>query len=153
MYVLTDNNNTVLKFPYSIQELRQDNPNTSFPSPMGEEELATWDVFPLVPQNPPSYNAATETLSQVDPVLEDGEWLQSWSVTEADAEDIAERLEQQSSVVRAERNHRLAACDWTQLPDAPVDATAWAAYRQELRDVTGQARFPWAVIWPVAPEA
>jgi len=24
--------------------------------------------------------------------------------------------------------------DWTQLPDAPVDRQAWAAYRQQLRD-------------------
>jgi len=55
-------------------------------------------------------------------------------------------------VVRSERNQRLAACDWTQLSDAPVDATAWAAYRQELRDVTGQEGFPWAVVWPATPE-
>jgi hypothetical protein len=152
MYVLT-NGSVVLKFPYSIVELRNDNTNTSFPSPMGEEDLAAWGVFPVVPQEPPAYNPATETLGQVDPVFEDGEWLQSWSVTEADAEEIAERLEEQSSVVRSERNQRLAACDWTQLPDAPVDTTSWAAYRQELRDVTGQAGFPWAVVWPVAPEA
>jgi hypothetical protein len=152
MYVLIDNT-SVLKFPYSIQELRQDNPNTSFPSPMGEEDLATWGVFPVVPQDPPAYDPATETLSQVNPVLEDGEWLQSWSVTEADADEIAKRLDEQSSVVRADRNQRLASCDWTQLSDAPVDATAWAVYRQELRDVTGQAGFPWTVVWPVAPEA
>ena len=25
--------------------------------------------------------------------------------------------------------------DWTQLPDAPVDKTAWATYRQALRDL------------------
>jgi len=152
MYVLADGS-TALKFPYSIVELRKDNPNTSFPSPMGAEDLAAWGVFPVVPHEPTAYDPATETLNQVDPVLEDGEWLQSWGVTEADAEEIAERLDEQSSVVRSERNQRLAACDWTQLPDAPVDTTAWAAYRQELRDVTGQARFPWAVVWPVAPEA
>jgi len=35
------------------------------------------------------------------------------------------------------RRHRdllLAASDWTQLPDAPVDKQAWANYRQALRD-------------------
>ena len=32
------------------------------------------------------------------------------------------------------RNRLLAASDWTQLPDAPVDKTAWAIYRQNLRD-------------------
>ena len=36
--------------------------------------------------------------------------------------------------MRSIRNRLLAESDWTQLPDAPVDATAWAEYRQELRD-------------------
>jgi len=37
--------------------------------------------------------------------------------------------------IRLWRNAELAASDWTQLPDAPVNAAAWAAYRQELRDI------------------
>jgi hypothetical protein len=56
-----------------------------------------------------------------------------------------------AAAVRAERNARLSACDWTQLVDAPVDAAAWASYRQGLRDVPNQAGFPWEVSWPVAP--
>jgi len=53
---------------------------------------------------------------------------------------------------RKKRNELLAASDWTQVADAPVDKTAWAAYRQELRDVTSQETFPFEVTWPVAPE-
>jgi hypothetical protein len=53
--------------------------------------------------------------------------------------------------IRAERNAKLAACDWTQLPDAPVDAAAWATYRQELRDITTQ-NDPFDIIWPSLPE-
>ena len=37
--------------------------------------------------------------------------------------------------IRLWRNAQLAATDWTQLPDAAVDAAAWSAYRQELRDI------------------
>jgi len=36
--------------------------------------------------------------------------------------------------MRAHRNLLLAASDWTQVADAPVDKQAWAAYRQQLRD-------------------
>jgi hypothetical protein len=36
--------------------------------------------------------------------------------------------------MRLGRDSRLTASDWTQLPDAPVDKAAWAAYRQALRD-------------------
>lgn len=36
--------------------------------------------------------------------------------------------------MRRQRDGLLAASDWTQLPDAPCDAQAWADYRQALRD-------------------
>lgn len=54
--------------------------------------------------------------------------------------------------IRAQRNALLAACDWTQVADAPVDQTLWAIYRQELRDVPAQEGFPANVIWPTQPE-
>jgi hypothetical protein len=59
--------------------------------------------------------------------------------------------ETQWPVVRAQRNARLSASDWTQLPDVPLATKeAWAAYRQALRDVTLQPD-PFAIIWPVSP--
>jgi len=64
----------------------------------------------------------------------------------------AEELSAQAHRVRAERNIRLQASDWTQVADAPVDQAAWAVYRQALRDVTAQAGFPWNVQWPAKPE-
>ena len=75
----------------------------------------------------------------------------AWAVTPATPEQIAERTSAKEAEVRQQRNQLLSACDWTQLPDAPVDAAVWATYRQELRDVTAQAGFPWEVQWPVAP--
>ena len=36
--------------------------------------------------------------------------------------------------MRAIRDRLLAASDWTQLPDAPCNSSAWATYRQALRD-------------------
>jgi hypothetical protein len=53
--------------------------------------------------------------------------------------------------IRQQRNALLAASDWTQVADAPVDQAAWAVYRQALRDVTTQAGFPNEVVWPVSP--
>ena len=53
--------------------------------------------------------------------------------------------------IRAERNHLLSLCDWTQNADSPLDSdqkSAWAAYRQALRDVPEQQGFPYDVIWP-----
>jgi len=53
--------------------------------------------------------------------------------------------------VRKERDALLTASDWTQVLDAPVDQTAWATYRQALRDIPDQAGFPDNVAWPTAP--
>ena len=52
---------------------------------------------------------------------------------------------------RGQRDSLLAASDWTQVADAPVDQSAWATYRQALRDVPEQAGFPGEIVWPEKP--
>ena len=59
--------------------------------------------------------------------------------------------DRKAAEVRAERNTKLAATDWTQITDATADKAAWAIYRQALRDVTTQAGFPQTITWPDAP--
>lgn len=59
--------------------------------------------------------------------------------------------------IRSERDIRLAESDWTQLPDVPLSAaqrTAWANYRQALRDLPAQAGADSnALDWPIRPDA
>lgn len=54
--------------------------------------------------------------------------------------------------IRSLRDAKLTKSDWTQVADAPVDKTAWATYRQSLRDVPSQSGFPNEVTWPTEPE-
>ena len=61
-------------------------------------------------------------------------------------------LEAEANEVRTQRDALLAASDWTQVSDAPVDQQAWADYRQALRDVPSQSGFPSDVVWPDKPE-
>ncbi|RGP39049.1 tail fiber assembly protein [Pseudotabrizicola alkalilacus] len=56
------------------------------------------------------------------------------------------------AALRAERDRRLAACDWTQLPDATVNREAWAAYRAALRDLPSLTTDPLSPIWPAPPQ-
>lgn len=51
---------------------------------------------------------------------------------------------------REERNRRLKECDWTVLPDVPVNQ-AWLDYRQALRDIPEQPGFPETIQWPEEP--
>lgn len=70
------------------------------------------------------------------------------------AEEIAEMQPSDDDLAAQARNRRdglLAASDWTQVSDAPVDKSAWATYRQALRDIPQQSGFPASVDWPVKP--
>jgi len=53
--------------------------------------------------------------------------------------------------LRKERNYLLSECDWTQVPDAPVDSAAWATYRQQVRDLPANTTDPRNVVWPEPP--
>jgi len=59
--------------------------------------------------------------------------------------------EQLAAQARAKRDSLLRACDWTQVPDAPVSQADWASYRQKLRDITLQEKFPEDIDWPTSP--
>lgn len=54
-------------------------------------------------------------------------------------------------IFRAERAAKLAACDWTQVADAPVDKAEWATYRQALRDLPQHTEDPANPVWPTPP--
>jgi len=54
-------------------------------------------------------------------------------------------------LAREQRDLLLQQSDWTQVPDAPVDAASWATYRQALRDVPSQSGFPDNITWPTKP--
>lgn len=59
---------------------------------------------------------------------------------------------EKASNARVRRNSLLSNSDWTQAADSPVDTTAWATYRQALRDVPSQGGFPNTITWPSEPE-
>jgi len=54
--------------------------------------------------------------------------------------------------VRIWRSNELAATDWTQIADSTADKTAWATYRQALRDLPAQNKDPKKIKFPTRPE-
>jgi len=150
MYVLTKNG-IAEKCPYSIGDLRRDNPNISFPKNPSTTLLAEWGMYPVGIVSAPEVDYTQKVTEGVVTYDSDSGWRQTWVVTPASPEEIAQRTQAQGDNVRAERYGYLAGSDWTQVADAPVDKAAWATYRQALRDVTQQTGFPWDVQWPVAP--
>ena len=81
------------------------------------------------------------------PIFTDGET----TAVEQETAYKAIKDAEQAKNVRNLRTEMLKDCDWTQIADSTADKTAWATYRQALRDVTGQTGFPWTITWPTQP--
>jgi hypothetical protein len=50
------------------------------------------------------------------------------------------------------RDQELASTDWTQVSDSPANKSAWATYRQALRDLPESNSDPRKIELPVKPE-
>jgi hypothetical protein len=145
-------NGQVDQYPYTVGDLRKANPNVSFPRNISSETLAQFGVYNVTIAPNPDFNDRTQRLVTQQPVLIDGVWTVTKAVVDKDQTQIDSENRQKEAEVRQTRGRLLTQSDWTQVADAPVDKTAWATYRQALRDVPEQAGFPWEVTWPDQPE-
>lgn len=124
-------------------------PNTSFtetgPSDAWKTENSVVDVLPYR-----DHDENTQHLETVDAYLEGGVAYTVRVITNSD-EYNAKRNSDEWLHIRSMRDLYLKECDWTQLSDVSnVDKTAWATYRQQLRDITTQAD-PFNITWPSTP--
>lgn len=154
----------VILYPYSKGTFRAENPytrlklSTPLASQYAETEDAVANNFALeevdVLPEPPNFDPNTQHLvAQSVPVRNAENRLEiGWDAVDMSAEQIAELQELKNTQVRGERNRLLSGTDWTQLSDAPTNQSAWATYRQALRDLPEQAGFPHNVTWPTKPE-
>jgi hypothetical protein len=163
MYRVRSNGNVV-----SQGEVRKLFPNVSLPRVWSADVCNQLGIDPVLESPAPEitrYQTANKNGVTQDAK---GNWVWAWTigpvfteytdeegVTHTAAEQEAayvQRIDdEQATAVRADRDKRLAETDWTQVADAPVDKTAWATYRQALRDVPAQEGFPWDVTFPEQP--
>ena len=81
----------------------------------------------------------------------EGQWYTKYSVVDMSDEAKTAKDAEQAKSVRQQRDEKLKSTDWTQVADAPVDKSAWATYRQALRDLPKANGFPWDMTWPIQP--
>jgi len=93
------------------------------------------------------YNHATEKLVPATPHLYEGMCC-TVDVEPKTEQELKERIRNEWTAIRQQRNRLLSESDWTQLADSPADKDKWAVYRQELRDITTQKN-PFSIVWPV----
>jgi hypothetical protein len=147
MYLRIINNE--INYPYSLQKLREDNPNTSFPSEMTESLMMELDISEV--RTTPKPNDYTKNISEGTPILVEGVYYQNWVQSDATESEINDRIENKWIEIRDLRQQLLSECDWTQLSDIPSETKdLWTTYRQNLRDITNQSN-PYNIVWPVKP--
>jgi len=151
MFVKTTDG-SVRKYPYTVGNLRRDNPQVSFPAVITDEMLAAWGVFPVVVQAQPEFDLRTQkAIPDIQPYFVDGVWKAGHVVVDNTPEEIAAYDLDAASGVRYQRDSLLSQTDWMALTDSTL-STVWASYRQALRDITAQVGFPHSVVWPTEPE-
>lgn len=144
-------NGAVDKFPYTVGQLRRDNPNTSFPKQIPDETLLEFGMVPVTEVPAPEFDPMTHFAEWGPvPVLQEGSWVLLPTVREYSEEQIAERDAAKAAEVRSQRDRLLAETDWMALSDVTM-SPEMADYRQALRDITDQVGFPHTVEWPVKP--
>lgn len=138
----------------NASEIRAMNPNVSMPQKFTTATCDALGIDLVKPSARPKPTGAYTKVVKNGYEQVNGSWQVAWSeVAMFTANDSQTKAEQEAAHqadldaekaadVRNQRNGLLASSDWTQVDDSPVDKAAWAAYRQDLRDITSHAAFP-----------
>lgn len=150
--------NGEIHYPYSLQALIKEFPNTSFPERLENINLIDYNIHSVSEVAKPSHQNYTKIVNELVPTLVNGQYYQNWLVEDAPTEYtesmIQNEIDKQWDVVRTTRNQYLLESDWTQLRDTPFTENKrgeWVQYRQALRDITTQTD-PFNIVWPTKPE-
>jgi hypothetical protein len=149
-------------YPYSINDLRIDNPHTSFPSAINNEMLAAYGVYPVTIQQNPIYDTATQYVeTQNLPSLVDGVWVIEKIVVNMTLEQIQAREDGFKKQNKVKAAQLLQQTDWTSIPAVSdpdqsdpylTNAAEFASYRSKLRQIAIEP--PSTVVeWPAAPKS
>jgi hypothetical protein len=101
--------NGAVTYPYSLRQLQQDYPSTSFsPNTFSEPEtLKDFNVFPVEIVNIPEYDAVYYKLVEDVPTNVNGVWTQNWSVLPCSVEEVAQNIITAKANLQAAVQNRL----------------------------------------------
>ena len=155
----------------TVSQFKAEHPTTSFPKQITTDVLDSYG-YDAVLNGAAATVAAPYGVSTRDGVEEiDGKWFTKFiagpvftdttdeegNVTTAADDEAAYKATVDANAgtsVRAERDQKLTASDWTQMADSPLASdkkTEWATYRQSLRDLPTASGFPHTMTWPEEP--
>ena len=144
---------STITYPYSVQNLKNENPSISFPTIITDSLLESFNIYKVEVKSSGYDNDDSKDVTEVTPTLSGSIYIQTYTISDADTETINKRREIKWSEVRSGRDSLLSESDWTQFNDSPISGstlTDWQTYRQSLRDITNQST-PYDITWPNRP--
>ena len=141
----------ILTTPITVGDYRELFSNTSFPpSGPSDEFLAANNAKKVTLFK--AHDRLTQKLVSCAP-YDDGEFVSMAQVESLTADEIQAAKNSAMAQIRNQRNQLLKDCDWTQIADCTADKTAWATYRQALRDLPSTITEPRTFSdWPHNPD-
>lgn len=103
----------------------------------------------------PDYDPWTQDIRYVD--VSDDPYAETipWEVIDLTPEQIQERLDMHSAMMREQRDYALLCSDFVFSPDVGMSTEQkqdWLHYRQQLRELPEQPGFPKDIEWPEKPK-
>ena len=147
-------NTQTMAYPVYQNQIQAEYPNTSFPTPF----VAPEPYAPVMESPQPSFDPITQAVVQGTPVQTDGEWWQTWTVVDLDAEQIAYNQEQKAQQNKTQATQILSSTDWTSIADVADPAKSnpyltnqaeFTAYRSTVRAIAVNPT--WDAVFPTAP--
>lgn len=112
-------------YPYTLTDLRRDNPGVSFPRDMTNFDTSDWHCYPVQPTDAPS--APGKIAERAAPELVDGVWHERWTLVDAPPSPVPQLVEM------AQARLALLQAGLLSQVDAAIDAIPEAAQREAAR--------------------
>ena len=159
-------NGAVAQYPYSVGQLRRDNPNVSFPRNVPIEIMRRYGMRPVTTEAMPDYDPLTHKVTTAttptrgvvrlmteadatDPITEEvntdligtpiygNDWVLTRTVVELTADEIAANDVNTAEANRITRNKLLDDSDWTQMNDSPLSNEVKTAWATYRQELRG----------------
>ena len=154
--------NQVAKFPYTVQDLRDDNPDTGFGKDIPDEMWGRFGAVRVIVTGQPEHNPLTQKVIESTPayISERDRWEQQWQIVSLDAEEIAAIEASMRNDNAARAKQALLDTDWCENPSVCntsftphlTNGDDYDAYRLILRAIVVNEP---AVVetWPARPNS
>lgn len=123
----------ILTNPITVGDYRELFANTSFPASGPSDDFLAENNAKKVTLFK-AHDRLAQKLVYCEP-YEDGAFVSLVQTIDLTAEEIQAAKDSAMANIRGQRNQLLKDSDWTQISDCTADKTAWANYRQQLRDL------------------